>query len=383
MIEKSIKCTACGACLEICPKNAITMQSEYGYKYPSIDQSLCIKCGLCSNVCMLNKPNEENCVSYKKYAFRMNSLDILNSSSGGFCYSLSVAFINNKKGIVYAAVFNKTNKVVEHKRLTSVGEIKASRGSKYVKSEHCQVFKLIKNDLNKMDNVLFIGMPCEVQGLLNYLGKEFPNLYTVSLLCGGAVSNVFFTKYLAEIENKFKNRVQSINFRNKTYGSNIYCTSINFDNGEEKILNHRYDYFIALEGSNYVRPSCHICNFTPESAKSDFVVGDCFGGESRENGVSAVFVKQQAKTNDLIGELGLQLTFNDKIRVSSRAINNKNLKQSNTPTEDTYKKFYFDTSKSLKYAIKVNVFKNYSVKQRIYGVLPIKLKAFLVNKNEK
>ena len=48
-------CTGCHACMNICPKNAITMQADSeGFKYPVIDKDKCIDCGLCCKVCPLD-----------------------------------------------------------------------------------------------------------------------------------------------------------------------------------------------------------------------------------------------------------------------------------------------------------------------------------------
>ena len=57
MICEKKKCTGCSACLNICPKNAISMyEDEYGCIYPQIDTKKCINCGLCKKVCpQLNK----------------------------------------------------------------------------------------------------------------------------------------------------------------------------------------------------------------------------------------------------------------------------------------------------------------------------------------
>ena len=49
-------CSGCGACANICPKNAISMdEDEYGFVYPSVDQTKCIQCGACIKVCDLKK----------------------------------------------------------------------------------------------------------------------------------------------------------------------------------------------------------------------------------------------------------------------------------------------------------------------------------------
>ena len=43
LYEDKANCCGCGACLNICPKNAIEMkEDEYGFLYPQIDIDLCI-----------------------------------------------------------------------------------------------------------------------------------------------------------------------------------------------------------------------------------------------------------------------------------------------------------------------------------------------------
>ena len=49
-------CCGCGACANICPKNAIGMkEDEAGFIFPSVDETLCIDCGRCVKVCVFNE----------------------------------------------------------------------------------------------------------------------------------------------------------------------------------------------------------------------------------------------------------------------------------------------------------------------------------------
>ena len=69
MLKVTDECTACGACLSICPKNCISFKSnEEGFLYPHIDIEKCVDCDLCSKVCFLNDhitPTfRENDISY-------------------------------------------------------------------------------------------------------------------------------------------------------------------------------------------------------------------------------------------------------------------------------------------------------------------------------
>ncbi len=45
------KCCGCGACVEICPKKALTMEEdEEGFLRPVLNMDFCIDCGGCDNV---------------------------------------------------------------------------------------------------------------------------------------------------------------------------------------------------------------------------------------------------------------------------------------------------------------------------------------------
>lgn len=52
LYRRKEECCGCSACVSICLKKAITMQSdEKGFEYPVIDRSLCVRCEMCLKVC--------------------------------------------------------------------------------------------------------------------------------------------------------------------------------------------------------------------------------------------------------------------------------------------------------------------------------------------
>ena len=85
VIENSYtKCVGCGACKNICPKNAITMKlNDEGFYYPEIDKEKCINCHLCHKTCPAINNNLKKAES-KVYAYCTSNINTwISSTSGG------------------------------------------------------------------------------------------------------------------------------------------------------------------------------------------------------------------------------------------------------------------------------------------------------------
>ena len=76
-------CTGCGACMNVCPFEAISMkEDEEGFIYPVLDKEKCKNCGKCEKACPILHTNfhdmPDNC-----YAVMANDEIRMKSSSGG------------------------------------------------------------------------------------------------------------------------------------------------------------------------------------------------------------------------------------------------------------------------------------------------------------
>lgn len=76
-------CCGCGACMNVCPKNAIRMaEDEVGFVYPEIDQNLCVGCGACKKACgYQTQPLMQK--SEAVYAAASNNDNFLRKSASG------------------------------------------------------------------------------------------------------------------------------------------------------------------------------------------------------------------------------------------------------------------------------------------------------------
>ena len=81
-------CCGCGACMNVCPKNAIRMaEDEVGFVYPEIDQNLCIGCGACKKACGYQmQPMMQK--SEAVYAAASNDDNLLRKSASGGAFAV-------------------------------------------------------------------------------------------------------------------------------------------------------------------------------------------------------------------------------------------------------------------------------------------------------
>ena len=58
-IQDKKDCCGCHACVAVCAKHCITMQTdEEGFLYPHINETKCVKCYRCLGVCAFKKDQQ-------------------------------------------------------------------------------------------------------------------------------------------------------------------------------------------------------------------------------------------------------------------------------------------------------------------------------------
>ena len=266
-------CTGCFACKQVCAKGAIHINENKGFRYPEIDVSLCIDCGICTKSCPVlnqNQVGDKNQESAVSYAIWNNNLkDRMNSSSGGTFSALADKVIK-EGGIVYGAAWDDAMQL-RHIGVEDTNGLEALRRSKYVQSNTDGVFKDAKQHLKTGRQVLFCGTPCQIAGLLSFLGnKDFPNLITVGVVCHGVPSQRSFDKYIQEVEEEEKVKVFDCNFRSKNRGwrtgLNLVVSAKNADDKAitiDKLLSNNV-YMNAFLKQYFLRESCYHCPFKGE-----------------------------------------------------------------------------------------------------------------------
>lgn len=273
-------CTGCHACYNICPKKCIVMQSDkHGFKYPIINNDICINCGLCKSVC----PIENKYIGNKRGAafacINKNDVIRLDSSSGGI-FSLLANEILDRGGVVVGAAF--TDKFsVEHVIVDSKYGLEKLRGSKYIQSNIGDIYKIVKNYLENDKYVLFSGTPCQISGIKCYLGKSYDKIIYQDFICHGVPSPLVWRKYIESVEreyNKIIPKTIPISFRNKCNGWENFSLKIVFSDKTELIEQFNNNlYMKAFLGNLCLRPSCYNCHSKSLERESDITLADFWG----------------------------------------------------------------------------------------------------------
>lgn len=315
MIEISRKedCVGCNACVQICPKQCISMnEDEQGFLYPKVDVEKCINCHLCEKVCPIinqGEPHEPQIA----YAAKNNDQQIQDSSSsGGVFYALAKYIIDNG-GVVFGARFNSEWEVI-HDYVDSVEDISVFQTSKYVQSKIGYSYKKVRDFLNVGRKVLFSGTPCQIAGLERYLKKDYGiQLIKVDFICHGVPSPGIWRAYLeslTRLKGARKNSdfqstligekpvITGINFRDKRLGwekfgfsvhaiarkgdqNTDFQSSVNTDGEKELLFEPHYEnlYMQGFLKNLYLRPACYSCPAKNGKSNSDLTLADFWGIE--------------------------------------------------------------------------------------------------------
>lgn len=302
-------CTGCLSCVETCVSNALypRWNDEEHLTY-GIYQEKCIECRMC----------ERNCPVINGYSYGINDLSLsvpyaawskdyplrAKSTSGGIFAAIAYTVLS-RGGVVFGAAM--VNNEVKHIGIDKIKDLHLIQGSKYAQSNTNGTYKQVLDYLDQNRLVLFSGMGCQIAGLLNFLphNRQYDNLFTVDLICGGVPSRALITKYLKYEGDSIK---EICRFRNKEK----YEFTVIDNTGEVSVipLSRRplplCGFYTELT-NKYI---CYDCPFVGAHRKSDITIGDYWGDvdfiREHEMGLSIVVIHSD-KVKDLIDCSNIEL----------------------------------------------------------------------------
>jgi len=282
-LPKGEGCSACGACLAVCPVTAIEMKaSADGFQHPTIQEDKCVSCGKCMKVCAL-RTAEEKWEPLEAYAAvgRNNEL-VRSSASGGAFASLATQWIN-KGGLVAGAVMDTEGETIQvfHELTDCADGVARMQGSKYVQSDAWKSYQGIVEALRQGKQVLFSGTPCQVSAVKRITGDP-DNLVTIDLICHGVPSLQMLNDYVQVLNRRFCGKTKQIIFRDKSTGKD-FSARIHIVRRKNlrqlRLRSHQMSYYQYFLGGAIYRDSCYVCPYARPERVADITIGDYWGVE--------------------------------------------------------------------------------------------------------
>lgn len=366
-ICKSDECTSCLACLNVCPFNAIEFKkNSLSEIKPAINTEKCRGCERCKKVCpVLNKPSfyraKTALALYTKHKYYRETC-----ASGGVATTLGKAVIEEDGVVFGAAVIGGKCKFIS---VETVDDLELLKGSKYVYCSPELIYREVLKSLKSKRICLFIGTPCQVAGLKNYIGKEYCNLILIDLICHGTPPFDYLKQHL---DHKLGRsiRVERITFR----GSNDFylCAYDNKSNCLYRKKQNEDEYFTSFMKGIIFQNNCYNCQYAIPKRVSDITIGDFWGLEKTAlNGYQGK--KSVALLNTPKGETFIKKHLNLFIyeyRDPQEAINGND--QLRHPSDSSHSRIKF-----IQFYTQTNDFEK-SIKQ--IGVVSLTRKNVIVNR---
>ena len=236
----------------------------------------------------------------------------MKSSSGGAFTELASLWAE-QNGVVIGAAFTEDHHYVHH--IACSGEdFSALRKSKYVFSDPEKTYTECRKYLENGKKVVFCGTPCQIGGLVRFLGRHYDNLLTIDFICHGTPSIDILNAHLDWISSG--KSVTNVDFRSKAFGWRLHCLKVETESKD--YLKNIYDDFYMYSFMRYsmLRECCYKCQYSDGNHVSDITIADFWGIKKmdpkykEDKGVSLIIFNNSAHM-DLVKKLHDTMILSD------------------------------------------------------------------------
>ena len=319
IIDKE-KCCGCNACGDICPKQAISFNTDKeGFWYPEVDTFKCIDCGLCEKVCPIiniEALKKNDLVESVCYAAEHKNLEVIFDSTSGGLFTALAEIMYRLNGFVGGAVFNDDFSV-SHYISDDKKDLPKLRSSKYLQSNLEGFYAKIAELVKLGNNVLVCGTPCQMAALRSFLKKDYENLIIVDFICRGINSPKVWKKYIDSFEERYGSPVVYAKAKSKEYGWRNLTQKVILKDGRHIYETRHQSNFTKgyLKTNAYCRPSCYKCKFKGFPRIADITLADFWGIERIDKSMEKNLGTSLVMINSMKGE-----AFFEKVKNRARVI---------------------------------------------------------------
>lgn len=373
MICSEHMCTLCKACALICPKDCISFEKDKLNNEVAVKGEECIDCNLCERVCPACNEIELNDIKNCYAAWSLDTITRKRSASGGVASELYKYGLKQMSGVV-VGVCIENNKAI-YKVSEDECEIIRYQNSKYTLSDTNTVYKTIKEYLNNGREVTFVGVPCHVAGLKQYLSffkSNMSRLFCIDLVCHGCVSPDYLQEHIQYIEKKKCIKVDDVCFRNEIYGTENFVFTLS-SKGEIKYKKKVYrndQYQIGYHKGIIYRDNCYLCKYAQEKRVGDLTLADFSGVGSVKSTkytnkkVSCVLANSQKGLERIKKMSQLKMIYLEERPIEEEMQHERQLHKPTEMTKEAYdfRKAY-SQGRSFDQAINVSCFKRIMINE--------------------
>jgi coenzyme F420 hydrogenase subunit beta len=306
-------CTGCGLCKSA--KGIEMLPDSKGFLYPDISSKDSIE--FCDMICPMGKNGAlDSRGIWGKYesvykGWAVDSIIRRKASSGGIITALSIYLLSNNI-VDYVIMTKRSNSDIE-KTETVVCDNKdlilSCMGSRYTQSN--PLIDII-NSIDKEKKYAFVGKPCDVIALRNYVNlydKKLKNniSFFIAFFCAGTPSSKAHNSLYNSLSCD-KRDIVSIDYRGNGWPGDL---TLNLKNGE-KLLKSYEDTWMNYLGRD-IRKSCKFC-YDGIGELADIAVGDLWYLDenkkpifNNQDGVNIVFART------IIGDTLLHKALKDQV----------------------------------------------------------------------
>lgn len=218
----------------------------------------------------------------------------LNASSGGIIKELLSSYLEIDEVDAVIALGHVDGLEFEPRRIETIDAVEALPGSIYHNVPKHRVLELLRE---VDEQVVLVGIPCEFEGIFNYISKVEPHLAeriyaTVGLLCGWQYS-YHALRAICDFKGVDFDAIADVSYRG---GGPVGKLRITETDGEAREVNRRvdFDYQVAFD-RHFNTPRCHLC-INHANFLADIVVGDAWlpSTVATKSGISLVIARTQA-----------------------------------------------------------------------------------------
>ncbi len=276
-------CTGCGACAAACPKCCVEIGPDaLGVRSPSVDLAKCVGCGACARAChalgegLLHERSEKVLA-----AWQSDDGDRRTSASGGVasaCYRWALDRGMRCYGVPADGQFDF--RFVE---LAGESDVLRCKNSKYAESDMSGVFAAVREQIRRGEDVLFVGLPCQVAALRTFVGGRCEGgLTTVDIICHGVCPAAYLEEHVRRIEEKRDRVATGLCFRDPDYRTFNYRFTLADKRGRFYSKGPKSDdaYQVGYHSALTYRENCYACRYARDRRGGDLTIGD-FSGYGR------------------------------------------------------------------------------------------------------